>query len=189
MTKRYLPTEGISIASLVAKGTRNNHWQGAGAGMGSGGVVVGGGLGTSISRSELVNRLDVLGKAPAQRPNDYTLLAIPLFCVFLMLLLVGIIQDETAQLWVGSVIALLGAAGTLLYALFFAKKVKQEIDAENKRLQHEFLVRKAIYHRLRFVEADFVVFDPLTGLWAYAEKHNITYLLTKLTRQEVKESV
>lgn len=188
MTKRYLPTEGIPIASIVVQGTHNNQSQGVGVGVGSGGLVVGGGVGTSISRSELVNRLDVLGKAPTPRPGDFTLLIIPLFCVFLMLCLWGIIHDETVLLWVGIVIALLGVVGTLLYALFFAEKVKRDIDTENKRLQHQYQVKKAIYHRLRFVEADFVVFDPLTGLWAYAEKQNITYLLTRLTRQEVKES-
>ncbi|WP_272668124.1 hypothetical protein [Providencia sp. PROV117] len=84
MKRTYLPTDGVSLASIVANGTHNNDWNGAGVGVGSGGLVVGGAAGQSVSRSELARNLDVLEKAPKLRPADYNVLAIPMFFIMLL---------------------------------------------------------------------------------------------------------
>ncbi|WP_272668123.1 hypothetical protein [Providencia sp. PROV117] len=57
----------------------------------------------------------------------------------------------------------LGIVCTAVYGIYFSENRNKEIEEENARLIREYELKKAIYYRLRFVEADFVVFDPVTG--------------------------
>ncbi len=57
----------------------------------------------------------------------------------------------------------------------------------NKKLFKRIVQVNNIPH-IRFVEADFVVFDPVTGYWAYAEKPKLIVLITQVIRKEVKSN-
>lgn len=74
----------------------------------------------------------------------------------------------------------LGVVCTAVYGVCFSGKRDKEIKDENARLKREYELKKAIYYRLRFVEADFVVFDPVTGYWAYAEESKLIALIEKI---------
>lgn len=180
MNRQYLPTDGISIASLVAKGTQSNDWNGAGVGVGSGGLVVGGAAGQSISRSELAKIFDVLEKEPERMPANYNLVVIPMFFILLFVLTDAAVQNETYRVIIAIVLIVLGIVCTAIYGIYFSGERDKEIRQENARLKREYELKKAIYYRLRFVEADFVVFDPVTGYWAYAEKAKLIALIAKI---------
>lgn len=180
MKRTYLPTDGVSLASIVAKGTQNNNWNGAGVGVGSGGLVVGGAAGQSISRSELAKNLDVLEKAPKLRPADYNVLAIPMFFIMLLFMVMPVMNIEKYQMIATITLIILGIVCTAVYGIFFSGSRNKEIEEENARLTREYELKKAIYYRLRFVEADFVVFDPVTGYWSYAEKTKLISLITRI---------
>ncbi|MEQ5306345.1 hypothetical protein ABN238_19395 [Providencia rettgeri] len=180
MNRQYLPTDGISIASLVAKGTQSNDWNGAGVGVGSGGLVVGGAAGQSISRSELAKIFDVLEKEPERKPANYNLLVSPLLFILLFSFAMPIVQDDTNKTIIAIVFLVLGTVCTVVHGIYFSGIRDKEIWEENARLKREYELKKAIYYRLRFVEADFVVFDPVTGYWAYAEKAKLIALIAKI---------
>ena len=180
MKRTYLPTDGVSLASIVANGTHNNDWNGAGVGVGSGGLVVGGAAGQSISRSELARNLDVLEKAPKLRPADYNVLAIPMFFIMLLFMVMPVMNIEKYQMIATITLIGLGIVCTAVYGIYFSGNRNKEIEEENARLIREYELKKAIYYRLRFVEADFVVFDPVTGYWAYAEKAKLIALIAKI---------
>lgn len=188
MKRTYLPTDDVSLASIVAKGTQNNDWNGAGVGVGSGGLVVGGAAGQSISRSELAKIFDVLEKEPEKMLTNYNLVAIPMFFILLFVLTDSAVQNETFRVIIAIVLIVLGIVCTAIYGIYFSGKRDKEINEENARLKREYELKKAIYYRLRFVEADFVVFDPVTGYWAYAEKPKLIALITQVIRKEVKSN-
>ncbi|HCT9039556.1 hypothetical protein OKT76_17485 [Providencia rettgeri] len=180
MKRTYLPTDGVSLASIVAKGTHNNDWNGAGVGVGSGGLVVGGAAGQSISRSELARNLGVLEKAPKLRPADYNVLAIPMFFIMLLFMVMPVMNIEKYQMITSITLIVLGIACTTVYGIYFSGARNKEIKEENASLKREYELKKTIYYRLRFVEADFVVFDPVTGYWDYAEKEKLISLIKKI---------
>ncbi|MBI6191191.1 hypothetical protein JEP98_18770 [Providencia rettgeri] len=180
MKRTYLPTDGVSLASIVANGTHNNDWNGAGVGVGSGGLVVGGAAGQSISRSELAKIFDVMEKEPERMPANYNLVAIPMFFILLFVLTDAAVQNETYRVIIAIVLIVLGIVCTAVYGIYFSDARDKEINEENARLKREYELKKAIYYRLRFLEADFVVFDPVTGYWDYAEKAKLISLIYKI---------
>lgn len=179
MNRTYLPTDGVSLASIVAKGTQKNDWNGAGVGVG-GGLVVGGAAGQLMSRSELARNLDVLEKSPKLRPADYNVLAIPMFFIMLLFMVMLVMNIEKYQMIATITLIGLGIVCTAVYGIYFSGNRNKEIEEENARLTREYELKKAIYYRLRFVEADFVVFDPVTGYWAYAEKSKLIGLISQI---------
>ncbi|HGN0870221.1 hypothetical protein EC835_11420 [Providencia alcalifaciens] len=183
MKRIYLPTDGVSLASIVAKGTHSSDWSGGGVGLGGGGLAVGGAMGTSVSRSELAKSFDVLEKAPQLRPADYNILAIPIFFIMLLFLVMPVVNIEKYQVIISIILVVLGIVCTAVYGIYFSGAKNKEIEEENARLKREYELKKQIYYRLRFVETDFVVFDPVTGHWAYAEKPKLIALIATIKTQ------
>lgn len=145
MKRTYLPTDGVSLASIVAKWTQSNDWNGAGVGVGSGGLVVGGAAGQSISRSELAKIFDVLEKEPERMPANYNLVVIPLFFILLFSFAMPIIQDDTNKTIIAIVFLVFGTACTVIYGIYFSGIRDKEIQEENARLKREYELKKNIY--------------------------------------------
>ncbi|ECI5052741.1 hypothetical protein EY329_03035 [Shigella sonnei] len=71
----------------------------------------------------------------------------------------------------------------MIWFLFFSSKREKE---ELTRVEHEAAKTKLridVYHRLRYVESDHVVFDPVTGREVPAERTCINELVEALAME------
>jgi hypothetical protein len=205
------PGDGVSLASIVAKETTEAKWRGSGGGLGFGtggiGVFVGGMSGTKREVSQRAKEL----QPPPESSFNWGYVYGPalgmigmgvLFSVFSKLLgsdvLGGVTSAGTgpvanAQKGISELLPILGTVIPLilmiLAGVYFLYGGFGRGDQESKRYaaaQKADKFRAGIYHRLRYVEADHVVFDPRTGDEVAAERHAVVGLIDKLAREEAE---
>lgn len=178
MKRKYSPDEGVALASIVARGTEKGTFQGLGVGVGTNGL--GGGLvgGISSSQTKLAEELEFNIK-PIERNGDFTVFII-LFGVAMICGILPNIFDKDSLPWAFGVTVLLGVLAVITYLYAFQGKSNDDIQKENRELREEYRKKKDIYMRLRFVEKDFVIFDPVSGKWAYAENQSVKKLINAI---------
>jgi len=202
-TKRN-SNDGVSIASIVAKGTAEGKWSGTGGGVGFGtgglGFFVGGMSGSETRQSLLASELE----APRGiRPRSMTSLLAPLgflgmaiwFSVAPDMLMemaggnglnlstdipLGNIDPEVMQNLIKTaplVLVTLSAISFIMSAI--SKKKEREQEQENEKAAK----RSEVYYRLRYVESDHVVFDPKTGMELSATRENVARIVYAAAEQ------
>lgn len=201
--------DGVSLAAVVAKETTEGRWSGTGGGLGFGtggiGLFFGG---VSGSKQEQTARAKSFTPPPKSEFRIGRVIA-----PILVLMAVGLAVKFSTSLLpalaaapsdaVGSPVfatisdaaPILGTAflGVFLLALvLFAWFVlPRRWGDEEKRHQADVKldqVRSEVYHRLRYVERDHVVFDPETGREAVAERAAIHALIDQIAAGDVEVS-
>ncbi|EAV7022655.1 hypothetical protein ABJD62_004339 [Salmonella enterica] len=201
------PKEGVALAAIVAKETTEGKWSGTGGGLGFGtgglGLFVGGMSGTKREQSQRAKDFE----APPKASFNW----LYVFGPFIALLVVAVLfkfgasfsefMRDTApshsgslsgpQANLGEFVSVLGTWVPVLVILaavvwfFFGRASRErEEQARFKRAEAADKAKGVIYHRLRYVEADHVVFDPKTGKEVPAERDHILSLLSQLASEE-----
>ncbi len=201
------PKEGVVLAAIVAKETTDGKWSGTGGGLGFGtgglGLFVGGMSGTKREQSQRAKSFE----APPKASFNW----LYVFGPFLFLLAVALMfklgagfsgfMSETAPShdgpltgpsarlsefvsMLGTWVPVLVVLAAVVWLLFGRASRENEEQARFKRAQAADKAKAVIYHRLRYVEADHVVFDPKTGKEVPAERDHILSLLSQLASEE-----
>ncbi len=197
------PTDGIALAAIVAKETTNGgSGTGGGIGLGTGGMgfFVGGINGT---RSDQTGYSFFNVHGPALRIIAFGVLC-GLFAKGALIMGEGVpetnnsangpIVDASALFsgfleFVATFVPLLACLIVAIWFIFFSSGRHK---AEVKRVQREeakINIRKKIYHRLRYVENDHIVFDPESSEEVPAEREAIAALITRLANQSSEKPV
>ncbi|OIS90232.1 hypothetical protein [Brucella cytisi] len=204
------PKEGVSLAAIVAAETKDGEWSGAGGGLGLGiggiGVFAGGATGSNREQSKRAQDFE----APEQSKFDWQSVYSPVIGA-VMLGAIAIATSSMSKMFMGghepgskidrvqsmlgNIMTVMGIAVPILCLLFAGYYVifgsAKAVAKENKRLERlEQLqpIRESVYYRLRYVEADHVVFDPVTGRETPAERNRILQLLDELAKAEMPET-
>ncbi|EIC0560675.1 hypothetical protein K9245_004588 [Salmonella enterica subsp. enterica serovar Heidelberg] len=197
------PKEGVALAAIVAKETTDGKWSGTGGGLGFGtgglGLFIGGMSGTKREQSQRAKNFE----APPKASFNWWYV----FGPFIGLLAVGILfkigasfsevmnDGEAPQSGpaanIGAFVSVLGTWVPVVAIIaavvwFFVGRGgrEREEEARFKRAEAADKAKAVIYHRLRYVEADHVVFDPKTGKEVPAERDHILSLLSQLASEE-----
>ncbi|EBY7093663.1 hypothetical protein D5903_25335 [Salmonella enterica subsp. enterica serovar Stanley] len=80
----------------------------------------------------------------------------------------------------GTVVPFLVIITAMIWFLFFSSKREKEELTRVEREAAKTKLRIDVYHRLRYVESDHVVFDPITGREVPAERTCINKLIEAL---------
>jgi len=202
-TAKRNPTDGIAIASIVAKGTIEGEWDGTGGGVGYGtgglGLFVGGMSGSKTQQSLLAKELEMPDSIRAGSFSMAWLLLLALMIVaataflgFGFVFLDPFISNNNKTVgfpfsfFAGemSAWAMKGMLGfVFLVAVFKLMKSpsKSEKEEDERREKAKAKMRK-IYHRLRYVEKDHIVFDPKSGMELPATEENVRTLLGSISK-------
>lgn len=197
------PTDGIALATIVAKETTNGgSGTGGGIGLGAGGMgfFIGGISGT---RSDQTGYSFFNVHGPALRIIAFGVLC-GLFAKGALIMGEGVpetnnsangpIPDVSALFsgfleFVATFVPLLACLIVAIWFIFFSSRRHK---AEVKRVQREeakISIRKKIYHRLRYVENDHIVFDPESSEEVPAEREAIAALIARLANQSSEKPV
>ncbi|HGA7692118.1 TPA: hypothetical protein ACITFF_001811 [Salmonella enterica subsp. enterica serovar Virchow] len=193
------PKEGVALAAIVAKETTDGKWSGTGGGLGFGtgglGLFVGRMSGTKREQSQRAKNFEAPPKASfnwwyVNGPFIALLAFAFLFKVgagFSEFVSVGEVPQSGPAASMGEFITVLGTWVPVVAIIaagvwFFVGRGRREREEEArfKRAEAEDKAKAVIYHRLRYVEADHVVFDPKTGKEVPAERDYILSLLSQL---------
>lgn len=200
--------EGVSLAAIVAKETVEGSWSGSGSGLGFGtaglGFFVGGMSGKKREQSKRAKEFAAPPESSFNWGYVYGPVLILVFIATFLKFGTGFVSAMSDSNYSGvtdstfnqtrfnlegmmpflSVVAIaLLFVGAPAYYFAFSKPRKVE---ESKRFKAERAadeVRLNIYNRLRYVEQDHVVFDPVTGLEVAAEKIAIQHLIWKIAAE------
>ncbi|EME4608262.1 hypothetical protein VYM41_003596 [Escherichia coli] len=216
MQHKRSANDGISLAAIVAKETKKGTWSGTGGGVGLGfggpGVFLGG---MSGSKSEQTKRASDF-EAPAETAFNWNYVLAPFYVMVTIAVLIKLaggaveifhdtgvslspgpgdapnplskVSDLTST-WLSAlvyIVPILLVIGVGIYFFFFAgKRTKQE---EERYLTEKQLdnAKELIYYRLRYIEQDHIVFDPVSGDEVPATKKHIHQLLHRLALDRVK---
>ncbi len=203
-------SEGVALAAIVAKETTEGKWSGSGGGLGFGtgglGLFIGGMSGTKREQSQRAKEFE----APEKPAFNWFYVWAPLFAAVAIALFFWLATGavsllggsdggtqlsgpvERVNTTFGPMVQFLGWAvpaaamiGGSIWFIFGGSNRRQKAeDARFKRAEAASRVKEAIYYRLRYVEADHIVFDPKTGREVPAERGHIQTLLDELTRAE-----
>ncbi|OAT35696.1 hypothetical protein M988_4393 [Hafnia paralvei ATCC 29927] len=209
MSNKRLPTDGVALSAIVAKETTTGKWSGSGGGLGLGtggvGLFVGGVSGTKHEQTKRAEEFDSL---PEEKFNWLYVYA-PLLAMIGIGMLVScgsqlseFLTDTSSQpasttnvmtnisanlsnmvSWIGKVVPPVLFVGCVIWYFFgFKTRQKEETlryENANKKREHEV----QIYNRLRYVEVDHIVFDPLTGEETTATRENILKLISAVSQK------
>ena len=202
------PKEGVALAAIVAKETTDGKWSGTGGGLGFGtgglGLFVGGMSGTKREQSQRAKNFE----APPKASFNW----LYVLGAFIALLAGGILFKFAAGFTefmsdsmpsrsgtplggplanLGEFVSVLGTwvpvvaiIAAVVWWFFGRASREKEEQARFKRAEAADKAKAVIYHRLRYVEADHVVFDPQTGKEVPAERDHILSLLSQLANEE-----
>ncbi|WP_193060887.1 hypothetical protein [Halomonas sp. 3A7M] len=203
-------SEGVSLAAIVAKETTHGKWSGSGGGIGFGtggiGLFVGGMSGTKTDQSIRAKEL----KGPDKPSFNWWYIYAPAFALIFAAIVTSVgsqvvtsipmsgsvsnpvlenVEGSFADMakFVGYVIGPLLIVCSAIYVLFFSGERSKEANARFDREGALFEIKKTVYLRLRYVEADHVVFDPDTGEEVPAERDKISALLERLATKEAQQ--
>lgn len=205
MTKKRNPQDGVSLAAIVAKETTNGAWSGSGGGIGLGsggpGVFIGGMAGTKHEQTQRATEFS------APEKPEFSLVAIfrPAIA-FIIVALLSTCAMQMADSPNEDVPATNGDAGlaNLVHALgdlimfapvicvvglviWFVFFFNNSMNDETKRYDSSLLkyeIREKIYYRLRYIESEHVVFDPVTMEEAQAHQIAIKMLINRISQSE-----
>lgn len=194
--------DGVSLASIVAKETSYSEGSGSvsGVGIGTGGL----GLFTGVSSMSFTTQ--------TQRAKEFEAPAPPSFNVFyvfgsiIVLIIMGMLfscansilepmetlatrntglQTDVSNLssYLGGFMLITIIIGVLFHIFQAPRKFKEAQETLNKdETKHKKLME--VYYRLRYVEADNIVFDPKTMLETIATEQNIYNLMESIIEGE-----
>lgn len=187
----YSPTDGIPLNSLYLKETSTTERSGSvlGGGISGDSVILGGG-GYAGSEMQQTTRSTVFtppDEVTAEPDNSKMLTRISfviggmIVLVFITLITNGIVDSFAVNLSQTTASLLENApffiiALSVFCSLFVIGLTEHDytpVLEEHKRNEE----RLSVYHRLRYVEADNVVFDPKSMNGCYAERKFITILV------------
>lgn len=202
------PKDGVTLASIVARETTDGKWSGIGGGIGLGtggvGLFVGGMSGTKREQTQRAKTFE----APAKSGFNWLYVYGPIIgmvAVGVMIRMstgfVEVIHEssiptqpqgnilagaEDAMMTVmsslGTIVPILAALGVCVY--YVTGRQRREAE-ETKRYEEEKkkdILKSDIYYRLRYIENDHVVFDPVTGDEVVAERDAIIELIDRLAK-------
>lgn len=199
--------EGVALAAIVAKETTEGTWRGSGGGLGFGtgglGLFVGGMSGTKREQSQRAKEFE----APPKASFNWLYVFAPL----LLLLAIGamfafgsnVVQfisagqpaatgnlgrvqanlDEMVGV-LGQFVPVLAFLGAGLWFIFGRSSREDEETARYEAAKARDAIREAVYYRLRYVEHDHVVFDPVTGAESPAAREAILALIEQIAEGE-----
>lgn len=203
-------SDGVSLAAIVAKETTHGKWSGNGGGIGFGtggiGLFVGGMSGRKTDQTERAKEL----KGPEKPSFNWWYIYAPAFALIFAAIVVSVgsqivssipvsgplsnpglenIEGSFAAMvkFAGYVVGPLLIVGSAVYMLFLSGERRKEANARFDREGALFGIKKTVYLRLRYVEADHVVFDPNTGEEVPAEQDKISALLERLATNEAQQ--
>lgn len=212
MQHKRSANDGVSLAAIVAKETKKGTWSGTGGGVGLGfggpGVFVGG---MSGSKSEQTKRASDF-EAPAETAFNWNYVLAPFYAMVAIAVLIKFVggavemfQDTSSgtgdmrnslsnasDLLSSCVSALvfivpiLLVIGVGIYFFFFAGKRTEQEEARYLTEKQLDNAKELIYYRLRYVEQEHIVFDPVSGQEVPASKEHIHQLLHRLALDKVK---
>lgn len=204
------PKEGVSLAAIVAAETKDGKWSGAGGGLGIGLGGIGGFAGGATGSSHEQTKRAQAFEAPGQSEFDWKTVYHPAIVAFWLGIFTAVMTNiakffsggvepgskiEGVQTALVNMISSVGIIVPVLCVLFAGYYVAigsgKAVAKENERLQRlEQLqpIKENVYYRLRYVEADHVVFDPVTGRETPAERGRILKLLDELANAEMPET-
>ncbi|EEM7708255.1 hypothetical protein GJ973_21300 [Salmonella enterica] len=202
--------EGVALAAIVAKETTEGKWSGTGGGLGFGtgglGLFVGGMSGTKREQSQRAKEFE----APPKASFNWLYVFAPLILLLGIAAMFGFgssfvqfmsdgqsaatgslgrAQEGLGQMVsiLGRFVPLLAIVGAALWFIFGRSNREDEENARFKAAEAADRIKEGIYYRLRYVEADHVVFDPKTGREVPAERNHILSLLNELASSEQAE--
>ena len=192
----YGPTEGVSISGLYLRETTTTQKSGTllGGGLSQSGVVLGGG-GYSGSETNQTKRSAIF--APPQdktaEPDisrmhellmylavGFIVLNILTYGAYGVFILTGFELPKTAvdlfesSFYFYMIIGILAA----LYIMLIAPRDYSPVHMENRKNE----LRKEVYLRLRYVDADGIVFGPVTLKGCHADRDYISSLIESIIR-------
>ncbi|HHM6473255.1 TPA: hypothetical protein ACRNL1_005379 [Pseudomonas aeruginosa] len=201
--------EGVALAAIVAKETTEGTWRGSGGGLGFGtgglGLFVGGMSGTKREQSQRAKEFE----APPKASFNMLYVFGPLLGLMFIGVMFGVAAPmldfisagspepsgpgglAAAQRQLGEVVGMLGkfvpilvVIGCAAYFIFGRGKREEEETARYEAAKARDAIREAVYYRLRYVERDHVVFDPVTGAEAPAAREAILALIEQIAEGE-----
>lgn len=203
-TTKRKPSDGVALASIVAKETTEGKWSGSGGGLGLGP----GGLGLFVGGMTGTKRDQTLRAKEFQPPkkDEFRLMKVvgPMVALAAFGLLFscsGQVLNSVADtgfaptgnlgrvnqslqavmdvlLFVVPVVAVFGAA---IWYVFGSDKRSQREHERHEAAKRQDESMQSVYYRLRYVEADHVVFDPVSGMETPATRENIMTMLRTLS--------
>ncbi|MDR0275536.1 MAG: hypothetical protein LBI48_09410 [Burkholderiaceae bacterium] len=204
-------TEGVPIAAIRVAEITNGEWRGTGGGIGFGaggiGLFGGGAGGTMHQETERAKEF----KPPKKATRDWFRMMLPLIVIGLFAFIIGD-QSRFGKILVGMTegdpavpatefatnlgrfaselfniewyLPLLAIPAAVYWLLFQLPKRLEEEDKRLAKAQPGDATREAIYQRLRYVEADNVVFDPISGREVSATNEAIMELINVLIGEQ-----
>ncbi|KAA0178818.1 hypothetical protein FX016_23080 [Cupriavidus gilardii] len=198
------PKEGVALAAIPAKETTEGRFSGTGGGLGFGtgglGVFVGGVSGTTRTQTQRARDFQGPEKAGFPWLSLYGPILAALGFAFVFSVAVGFVghvADTGPRLSSGPVaniaavanrivsvvptLVVIGVFAYIVYFMLFAVPSRRAVAEEQAKAEEAAHAgRMEVYHRLRYVEADHIVFDPATGREVPATAQAIRRLLDEL---------
>ncbi|MTC74169.1 hypothetical protein GKR75_07820 [Providencia sp. wls1919] len=176
MSRLYVDNDGVSLDFIVVNGTTNGGFKGVGIGMGGPGII----SGDLYLKSKLAQELQFYMNEP-RKPfigSKIDLSALVIIFVAIILckyalpdILTG--EDLVIASYVTTFVSITIA---VLYVIFFQVYGRKD-KISYTELKEEYDTKKSIYSRLRFIERDFVLYDPLSKKSIQASKSNLKRLI------------
>lgn len=167
--------EGISLAAIVAKETTTGKWNGTGGGIGLGtggiGLFIGGVSGSKQEQTQRAKNFE------SPKEEEYSLLNV--YGSIIKVLVFGVLFGLSARLFTFLSDTGSDLAEPVTTTTATGKREKEELTRVEREAAKTKL-RIDVYHRLRYVESDHVVFDPITGREVPAERACINKLIEAL---------
>lgn len=186
-------SSGVSLAAIVSKETTETAWNGSGVGIGltTAGIapMLGFADGSSYSQTKRARDFAEPVKEDANLLETFKtpLMIFGVGCVFnfmpyMMNLVIGSpapnapYQDAlmTFLQWSGAILAVV-ALGAATYICISGRTEVGEDEREKA-----YALKNHIYNRLRYIEADHVIFDPVSNHEAPANKAGLAMLLQQV---------
>ncbi|EIY7949892.1 hypothetical protein MM742_004532 [Salmonella enterica] len=214
MQHKRSANDGVSLAAIVAKETKKGTWSGTGGGVGLGfggpGVFLGGMSGSKSEQTKRASDFD----APAEAAFNWNYVLAPFYVMVAIAILikffggaVELFRDTGFSPGPGDVrnplsnasdffssclsglvyiVPIILFIGIGIFFFFFAGKRTQQEETRYLTEKQLDNAKELIYYRLRYVEQDHIVFDPVSGDEVPATKKHIHQLLHRLALDRVK---
>ncbi|EME4608263.1 TPA: hypothetical protein R4Z46_004513 [Escherichia coli] len=202
------PNDGVSLAAIVAKETTVGKWSGSGGGIGLGfngfGLFYGGMSGSKRDQTQRAKDFSVLTKTNYSTLKVWTtpLYLFGIALVFKVITLfmgsveqltdrdnsspmdrVGLLAGEFSNI-LGTYVPLICIFGFILWFIFGYRAADERENKRVERQRENESRAETIYMRLRYIENDHIVFDPLTKKEVPASSDKIRELIFSLTGNE-----
>ncbi len=196
-------SDGIPIAAIVARETTDKTWQGTGSGIGFGtgglGLMFGGVTGATTEQS---NRARGFTLPDVARERWFWALG-PIIGVVVAVGMTSVIVDMMPSI-IGdggdvppvfarllnilpTIVHVLGVLGVVGIGVVLMLDLNPRVRHERERVDRDTVAHRQmqkVHARLRYVEADHVIFDPVTGQEVPANNTDMISLVETLASRE-----